>query len=150
MDETSCPVCWEEFSDLIGKTYILEYLPCHHHICQACYNSMHTCHICPLCRGTMISLVSILIYLSNIVSSFNFFVLQHVKVLENGKWRYINRDVYGRTSQQRWRHFTNPRSFFRQVFDFIRFFLCCGFLCPQYFDLNNVEEGYPLLGNSEN
>ena len=25
MDETSCPVCWEEFSDLIGKTYILEY-----------------------------------------------------------------------------------------------------------------------------
>ena len=58
MDETSCPVCWEEFSDLIGKTYILEYLPCHHHICQACYNSMHTSHICPLCRGTMISLVS--------------------------------------------------------------------------------------------
>lgn len=67
MDETSCPVCWEEFSDLIGKTYILEYLPCHHHICQACYNSMHTSHICPLCRGTMISLVSILIYLSNLL-----------------------------------------------------------------------------------
>ena len=88
--------------------------------------------------------------IKSFVSPCNFFVLQHVKVLENGKWRYINRDVYGRTSQQRWRHFTNPRSFFRQVFDFIRFFLCCGFLCPQYFDLNNVEEGYPLLRNSEN